>query len=565
MSSPATPRAAAIEEPEGLHLGDPAPDENTLEGLREALSVSRSNNQNLKNLTEENQRMKDERIHLQASAERGRAFLQVAAALSGNVDEWRRVLTSYNQVKETVKEGTQLFKQYDASGNGLNKRELAAIFSKLEVQITDEELEEGFNKLNADGHETIGLKQFHVWWDVARSSGKGGSALADQNGTDGVDWGLMGEDSDEDETGALKGTTEAGKKESIENYRAENERLHALNRSLRSLVNQEKDDNCLLQQRWTADVAAAEKREEEQQLAMGAMQAEAANEMGATEKFLKSKISALHAEVTQLKSTLEEENEGLKRTLQGLHEHAENKAEIEVEMQTLKLNNSELLDKHRHTVEKMERDWIEERIKMQKRCSASKMSGTDVSSVEAALRNVRPHEALLQLLLGYLEAKRAGGAAPQTDVQAGDAGGGEIAVVREGNDSQSQRGRGRIVREGSTPRGHGGSRSARVHRGVVHASISLPALAGAVEPPSQRKGGEPYGRWRWKYQGMWQPGDPKPSSPRSERALESGRPMLPTIGGANRTELERMGYQTFKPQPPVNSVLGLTPYVPRLP
>ena len=73
------------------------------------------------------------------------------------------------RLKQKNKEGTQLFKKYDADGNGLDREELAALFDELEVQITVDELEEGFKKINADGNENIDLKEFHVWWDAARS------------------------------------------------------------------------------------------------------------------------------------------------------------------------------------------------------------------------------------------------------------------------------------------------------------------------------------------------------------------------------------------------------------
>ena len=190
----------------------------------------------------------------------------------------------------------------------------------------------------------------------------------------------------------------------------------------------------------------------------------------------------------------------------------------------------DLEEKHKLYTEKSERDWVEERIKLKRLASKEKGNGLDTSQVEAALKNYRPHEALLKLSLYYLSRIQGGSGGNSRTGRGetqGGGGSGETDELRQaeavGGSETGGGGSGRKLRRGNSYRG-GGADGAGATAGI--AGGFLPALAGgrggvggvggvgeanALNGP--RGEGEAFSRWRWRWTGQWRPGDEPPPRP----------------------------------------------------
>eukprot|EP01048_Picozoa_sp_COSAG05_P000020 COSAG05_NODE_1_length_66591_cov_307.301581_20_plen_237_part_00 len=193
----------------------------------------------------------------------------------------------------------------------------------------------------------------------------------------------------------------------------------------------------------------------------------------------------------------------------------------------------DLEEKHKLYTEKSERDWVEERIKLKRLALKEKGNGLDTSQVEAALKNYRPHEALLKLSLYYLSRIQGGSGgnsrAGRGETQGGG-GSGETDELRQaeavGGSETGGGGSGRKLRRGNSYRG-GGADGAGATAGI--AGGFLPALAGgrggvggvggvgeanALNGRNGPRGeGEAFSRWRWRWTGQWRPGDEPPPRP----------------------------------------------------
>eukprot|EP01048_Picozoa_sp_COSAG05_P000019 COSAG05_NODE_1_length_66591_cov_307.301581_19_plen_371_part_00 len=118
----------------------------------------------------------------------------------------------------------------------------------------------------------------------------------------------------------------------LNDFKRENERLTALNRSLRALVQQEQDDNCMLQERWKVDRDASIQRYDALEQKLSTTLADAEDEAAYNEKLLTEKVNGLQEELRDKTEALEAEVTELKHELATLKDHRDNKNTTDAEL-----------------------------------------------------------------------------------------------------------------------------------------------------------------------------------------------------------------------------------------
>jgi hypothetical protein len=348
--------------------------------------------------------------------------------------------------------------------------------------------------------------------------------------------------------------------EQVERYQAENKRLHELNRRLRENVAEEKEENCILQARWAAEVKS---KEAEIQGLFARIAADA--EHSSREKQEREEIAGqmrddLRAQLDEAHETLGGRVEELSRTLKGLQEYRENKDKIEAELARVSEELATLTRVHKQSRDEADRGWILTKNKLQKQCSAAKMQGVDTSLAEAALKPVAAADVCVALLALALEGGVQQGAAAAPRPPRAQAAAAAAAVDGDGADIEAVED---VAEEDSLlllPAAH---RPRRPLQRQASGS-SLPKLARLPAPPPPRRQGQGYSRWRYGFEGMWQPGMSTPPAAPLGAGGGVGRPHLPRLSSYEAaTHGYQQAAQTERPRPSqrasprVNSILGL--------